>query len=392
MGETIDSFVKKVHAYDFPRRIIFGPESIERIKEEVRQLHASNGLIVTDETMEKIGYVDKVKDLLRESSLNIEVYDTVEPDPHVETADRVVTLVKKREYDVVIGLGGGSCLDMAKIASIAEQIEGSAQQYVGPNKVREKGIPLICIPTTSGTGSEVTPYLIFSVGEKKRAIASRYTVPDLALVDPILTVTMPPKITTGSGLDALSHAIESIISLDSTSFTEALALEAVRLISQSLRTAYRQGDNLEARYYMALAATTAGLAFSSARVVYGHSVAQTFAPRYNVPHGISCAMTLPYIMEFYLPVATMELAKIARAMGEPVDHTPVQDAARLAVRAVHKLTQDLNVPKLRDLGATQEQLADLAKACISDWPRTNSPRQFTEETAVAVFERIWRGS
>jgi len=391
MVEVVHSFIYNVSSFNFPRRIVFGPKAVDRIGEEVKLFRGSDVLIVTDGTMVMVGNVDKIKAPLKEEGLKVEVYDKVEPDPRVETADDVAEIAREGGCDVVIGLGGGSSMDMAKVASIGKQVKGSVREYSGVEKVGKKGLPLICIPTTSGTGSEVTPYAVFTVGEKKRAIASRYIVPDLALVDPLLTISMPPQVTAGSGLDALSHAVESMISLWSTPLTDALALEAIRLISKHLRVAYHQGKNFEARCYMSFAATMAGLSFSSPGVVYGHSVAQTFSPIYQVPHGTSCAMTLPYIMEFYLPAATSKLADIARAMGEPIQNKSTQEAAVMAVRAVHKLTQDLNIPWLRDLGATREQLPSLAEACISDWSRTNSPRQLTKESALEVFERMWAG-
>jgi alcohol dehydrogenase class IV len=388
-SSSLYPFIYNVSVLYFPPKIIFGPKVIDRIGDEILQFRGSNVLVVTDETMVKIGNVDRIKDILKKKGVKVEVYDEVEPDPHVEIANDVAKLARKREFDIVVGLGGGSSMDTAKVASIAKQNKGSVSRYVGADKVREKGLPLLLVPTTSGTGSEVTPYAIFTVGEKKGAIVSHYIVPDIALVDPLLTISMPPKVTAGSGLDALSHAIESMISLWSTPLTDGLALEAIRLISKYLRAAYNQSKNFKARCYMALAATTAGLSFSSPRVVYGHSVAQTFAPLYQVAHGTSCAIALPYIMDFYLPVSTSKLANIARAMGEPVEDKSTREAAVMAVQAVYQLTQDLNIPRLRDLGVTQDQLPSLAEACISDWPRPNSPRQFTKEAALAVFENMW---
>jgi len=389
--EVAQSSVYNISSLNFPRWIVFGPKAVERIGGEVNQLRGSDVLIVTDETMVKVDHVDKIRSLLMKEGLRVEVYDGVEPDPHVEIADDVADVARKGGYNIIVGLGGGSSMDMAKVASITKQVKGSVREYAGVDKVMEKGLPLICIPTTSGTGSEVTPFAVFTIGEKKRSIASRYIVPDLALVDPLLTISMPPQVTASSGLDALSHAVESMMSLWSTPLTDALALEAVRLISKHLRTAYYQGKNFEARCHMALAATIAGLSFSGPGVVYGHSIAQTFGPIYQVPHGVSCAMTLPYIMEFYLPVATPKLAYIARAMGESLQNKSTREAAEKAVLAVRQLSQDLKIPGLRDFGATREQLPSLAETCISDWPRANSPRQFTKESALEVFERMWAG-
>ena len=202
---------------------------------------------------------------------------------------------------------------------------------------------------------------------------------------------MPPKVTVGSGLDALSHAVEAILSLDANPMTIALGLEAVRLISENLRVAYYDGRNVEARYHMSLAATMAGLSFNGPGLVHGHSIAQTFGPLYGVPHGLSCAMTLPYIMEFYLPAVPERLAWIAEAIGEDVYGLSLREAGRLAVEAVYELCVELDVPSLKDVGVEKERIPEIAELCVREWVRPNSPRLLTREDAIKILERMWEG-
>jgi len=391
MSEGVYPPIYRITVFNFPRRVLFGLEAADKIGEEVKAVGGRKVLVVTDPTMVKLGYLSKIKDLLEKENFEIEAYDKVEADPHIETAEAVAELARKGKFDVIVGLGGGSSMDMAKVASVAIRNPGPIKNYTGDEQVEKRGPPIICLPTTSGTGSEVTPYAVFSEEGKKRAIASHNIIPDIALVDPLFTVSMPPRITAGSGMDALSHAVESMLSLWSTPTTDALALEAIRIISRNLRTAYYNGRDIEARCYMALAATTSGLAFSGPRVVYGHSIAQTFAPLHDVPHGVSCGMTLPYVMDFYVPAVPTKLAAIAQAMGNPTRGLTAREAAEKAVRSVYELAQDLDIPSLQDVGVSQGELPSLAEACIRDWPRPNTPRKLTEKTALQIFKKMWKG-
>jgi alcohol dehydrogenase class IV len=200
---------------------------------------------------------------------------------------------------------------------------------------------------------------------------------------------MPAKITAGSGMDALSHAIEGVLSSFATPLTQSIALEAIRLISDNVRVAYHKGRDIEARYNMSLAATMAGLSFNDPGVVHGHSIAQTFSPLYGIPHGLSCAMTLPYIMTFYRPVCPNRLAQIATAMDVDNIGLSESEAAEAAIIEVHKLNEDLDIPSLREVGVEKEKLPEIARDCVKYWVRANSPRQLTENAALQILEDMW---
>jgi len=377
--------------YYSPRKILIGLDASEKIVDELKLEEGRNVLIVTDKGIREAGILKKITDKLEDSNVEFDVYDDVESDPKISIAETVAGKAREGGYDAVIGLGGGSAMDMAKVASFSVSNPGRIEDYLGIDLIKRRGLPLYCLPTTSGTGSEVTRVAVVTEGKRKRAFVSSHITPDVALVDPKLTVSMPPKLTAGSGLDALSHAVEGILSIYANPMTVALGLEAVRLISENLRIAYYNGRDLESRYNMSLAATMAGLSFNGPGVVHGHSIAQTFGPLYNVPHGLSCAMTLPYIMDFYLPVASEKLAWIAEAMGEDVYGFTHREAAEEAVRAVYELTIDLDIPSLREVGVEREDIPEIAGTCVRDWVGPKSPRLLTVEDTVKILEKMWEG-
>jgi len=391
-SQLVYPFIYKTATFLLPRRIVFGVNTIERIGEEMKTLTSKKIIIVTGPVVSKTGVVEKVMASLEKAGLEASVFDKVGPEPRIEMAEEAVEVARSGGFDGVIGVGGGSVMDIAKVASISLTNPGAVKNYLGLNQVAKKGVPLICAPTTAGTGSEVTRFSLLVVGNVKRSINSPNIVPDIALVDPMLTVSSPTNVTAGSGLDALSHAIESMMSTEITPLADALALEAVNFISRYLRVAYHHGGNIEARTYLSLAATMAGLAFNQGLLVLGHSVAMTFGPLYNVPHGTSCGMSLPYIMEYYLTVAADKLTLIARAMGENVGDLTPREAALKAIHAVRRLVEDVEIPlSLKEIGVPKEQLPTFAEACVRDWPRPNSPRKLTKESVLKVFERLWSG-
>jgi len=233
-------------------------------------------------------------------------------------------------------------------------------------------------------------FSVLSVGKKKMDVVSPNILPDMALIDPFLTTTLPPQVTAGTGMDALSQAIETVTSLATTPLTDALALTAIQLIMKWLKIAYIDGNNTQARSGMALAATLSGLAFGSGKLTLGHSLAQTFGPVRKIPHGTSCGVALPYVMEFYLPVIPEKLSLIAAAMGVETQAAPQNGAA--AIRAVMKLVDEIGVPtSLKELGFDKGEMSRLAEICVKEWPRPNSPRRLTQEAVLEVLERMWEG-
>lgn len=306
--------------FRIPTRIIFGVGVLEQVGVEAKSLGGTKILLVSDQTLHKAGYVERAVLHLERGGSQVETYTDVSPEPTLNEAIRIAEFARSRDYDLVVGLGGGSPMDMAKLASVARTNSGAVKDYVGVNKLVNRGAPKILIPTTAGTGSEVTPNAIVSLPEDeiKSGIVSPYLFADVALVDPQLTLTVPPKVTAATGFDALAHAIEANISKGANPVTDALSLRAIHLISKSLVAGYVDGSDLEARSDLALASTLAGMAIAGAGTCAGHAVAYAFAMKCKCPHGISTGLALPYIMEYNLPLRVEKLVNIALALGEKV--------------------------------------------------------------------------
>jgi len=375
-----------------PRKIVFGVGSRGNLREEIQSLGGSRPLIVTYPKTVTVASIAEVLRSLESDGMEIHVYAKAEPEPRIEVAEDLAQYTRAGKFDSVVGIGGGSAMDLAKIASMSVTNPGQVRDYLGVDLLHRRGAPLICMPTTSGTGSEVTMFSVLTVRGEKMDVVSPYILPDVALVDPVLTVTMPPELTAGTGMDALSQAVETVTSLAATPLTDALALKAIQLVRNSLRAAYAKGDSLRARSEMALAATLSGLAFGSGKLTLGHSLAQTFGPLRKIPHGVSCGIALPYVMEFYLPTIPEKLSMIAEVMGIETRGISAKEAGTEAIRFVKELAEDIGIPlSLREVGFDRDQLPLLAETCVKEWPRPNSPRELTRQSVLEVLEKMWEG-
>ncbi len=379
--------------FRLPSRILFGENSAERLRAFVDEYSPKRTLAVTDTVLRKIGLADRVFDPLKSIDMELVIFDGVEPEPSTQNAEEVATASKKGKYDLVIGLGGGSVLDMAKVASVAATNPGSVTSFIGVDRIQKRGLPMILLPTTSGTGSEITMNAVVKAETDsiKTGVVSPYLLADIAIIDPSLTLSMPPRTTASTGLDALSHAIESLLSVDSNPMTEPLALGAVRLIFSSLRAAYKKGDEAVARHNMALASMMAGAAFGNTGVCAGHATAYAFAVKYRIPHGESCAIALPYIMEYNAPVCMSSLAAISSAIGSH-GQTLHMDAFDV-VEAVRSLISDVGVPlSLKEFGMKGESIRGLAEDLLkSGRLLARNPRPITLKDAEVIFTRIQEG-
>jgi len=380
------------YAIQLPKRVVFGSGIADKIGGEAKLLGAKRTLIVTDETMEKMGLCDKVEKSLREVLEEVDVFDKVESEPTLAIADEIVR-ASKHNYDLVVGIGGGSVLDMAKLASAAAaNPEQEASAFLGANKIKNPSVPKILIPTTAGTGSEATPFALVITNGKKKAIASSYNLADVVFIDAAFTATMPPRVTAFTGMDALSHAIEAFLSLGANPLTDSFALEAMRKISNNLEEAFSHGDNLNARMEMSLAAMLAGIAFGNAGVIAGHAIAHAFGARYKVPHGVSAALTLPYIMEYNAnaPTVGARMKEIATALvGEKIESA--EEAASKAIARVRSMIERLELPaRLSDLDVPREDLPELAEDVEKEkgYLKRN-PREMGLGDAMKLLESMW---
>jgi alcohol dehydrogenase class IV len=377
-----------------PREIIFEVGGIGKLHELLGRLGVateSKVLGVVDPVLLDKQHLTSALSALRSAGYDLELFTKIEYEPSIDVARELVSFTREVKPAAVVGIGGGSTLDLAKLASAALDNPGDVEDMIGSEKLRPRRTVLVLSPSTAGTGSEVTRYSVLTRGATKTSVVSRWLLPDAALVDPMLTYTMPPRVTAGTGLDAASHAVEAIISTDSTPFTDLLAYQATKWVYQYLPRAYFRGD-AEARYFMSLAATYAGVALNIARVVLGHSIAQTFGPAIRLHHGLSCGITLPYIMEFYLPVVKEKLAVLAGYMGVDGGAQTIEEKAARAVAAMWRLAETLEVPlSLRELGISHAELDELAERTVREWPRPNSPIELTKDRVLSVYEAMYEG-
>jgi alcohol dehydrogenase class IV len=365
-------------------KIIFGRNAVRRLGEVADQLKAKRILIVTDTTIESAGLVGQVLAPLREYGVAIETFSGGEAEPSLRAAEASIACGRKFRPDAVLGLGGGSNMDLAKITATVLAHNGHPRDFVGESKIPGPVKPLICVPTTAGTGSEVSAASVLTDTENqiKVGILSNYLRPQAAVVDPLMTVSCPPKVTADSGIDALTHAIEAYTAVDNADFpvplgeksvyqgryqlADALAEKAISLVGVNLRRAVINGNDLEAREGMALAATLAGLAFSNVGVAAVHALEYPVGGATHCSHGAGNGLLLPFVMQFNLPVRQQEFAKIAQLLGENVAGLNVKQAAERAIQSVTQLRADIGIPlRLRDLGVRQEQLKSFAEKAFA---------------------------
>ncbi len=365
-------------------QVIFGMRAVERVGRLALWLGVRRPLIVSDRILVGLGIVDSVRRILAEAGLSPAVYDGGEPEPCTGTVYRCVEAARAGEHDSLIAVGGGSNIDTAKAAAVILSHGGSLPEYYGINRVPGPVLPLIAVPTTAGTGSEVSAGAVIADEAQglKMALFSPHLRPRAAICDPLLTLTCPPKVTADSGMDALTHAIEAYTCLDHRSLPEeddpfpaypganplsaSLALQAIGLIGQSLRQAVYQPQNLEAREMMHLAALLAGLAFSNGGLTITHALQYALAARVHNSHGEGNGLLLPYVMAYNLPACPQAFAEIARRLGEQVGGLSPIEAAHRSVEAVQRLKADVGVPmRLRDVGVGEADIPDMARIAAS---------------------------
>ncbi|WP_338833327.1 1,3-propanediol dehydrogenase [Moorella humiferrea] len=382
--------MKKVASFRSAGTIWYGVGAITKIGEEGKRLGGTKALIFTDKGVASTGIIDEVKPWLNKAGIPVDVYDNVEPEPTVASFEQCLAVIKKEKYDLLIGIGGGSSLDITKLCSVMATNPGSVEEYFGTDLVVNRGLPKIAVPTTSGTGSEVTSIGILTKTEVdlKIGVVSPYCVPEVAIVDPQLTVGMPPKVTASTGVDALAHAIESYTSVNASEITEMLSLRAIELIANNLRTAYANGKDLEAREAMSLASLFAGLAFANAGCTAVHALSFPLGGKYKIPHGVANALLLPYVMKYNIIGNVTKFAIIANKLGQPIGSLSLREAAERSVEAVMSLIADLNLPKhLSEIGIKEDDIEFLAQgASTVTRLLVNNPRQLNLQDIIAIYK------
>lgn len=365
-------------------RIVFGSGVIERLAQFLAPWHPRKVLIVTDAILVRVGVVAQIVAPLTAAGISVDLFSEGEPEPSCAIAEKAIEFARGVKPDVIIGVGGGSNLDLSKIVANVLTHGGAFRDYFGYGKIPGPIMPLVCIPTTAGTGSEVSHAAVLTDTENQIKVSSlsHYLRPAVAVVDPKLTLTCPSKATADSGIDALAHAIEAFtaVSYDELDVPadepfpydgkqpigDCLAERAIELISQHLVTAVREPANLAAREGMALAATLAGLAFSNNAVAVVHALEYPIGGALHCSHGAGNGLLLPYVMRFNLPARIPEFKRIAQLMGEEISGLDDVAAAERAITAVERLRAAIGIPlRIRELGGTEDQLPTFAKKAFA---------------------------
>ena len=382
----------KGFVFNAPTTVVFGSGSIASISGQVSRLGCKNPLVITGPRIGSSSLLDELRRPMEESGLEFRVYDRVSPEPPAETIAEAVSVIRQGGYDLLVGFGGGSTMDFAKIASILAVHDVRIEDMAGNDRVPAKGLPTIMVPTTSGSGSEVSPVAVLSFPDQgmKRGIASRRLIPDAAFVDPALTLGLPAEITANTGVDALIHGVESFLSVKANPLSENLSLMACENIARNLVRAVRSGDDLEAREGMSLGSLTAGLAFSMAGTAAVHALAYPLGGQFHVPHGAANAVMLRPLLEFNLPACQERFARLAMAFGVAIPGD-LQGSSEAFIRLVIDLSEKAGVKThLRDLGIPREALATMAKAAMEEVRLLeNNPRVLTREDAERLYSEAW---
>lgn len=377
-----------VRTVEVPTRIVHGPGAIDRLGWIVEELGVRRPLLVTDAGVVAAGLAERALDRLTDAA----VFDAVRPNPDVELVGRTSEVYREEGCDGLVALGGGSSMDTAKGVGVEIANGGSIADYeYGKAPITRRVPPLVTVPTTAGTGSEVTLWAVitdherwikFNVGGTP-LIGSR-----VALIDPTLMLGLPPTITAATGMDALSHGIECYTCDYHQPFNDAVALAAIELGARWLRIAYSDGSNLEARTYMAHAATFGGLAYGTESAGAAHAMSQSAGGVHDCPHGALTARVLGPVCEFNAPAAPELYARIAQALGADVRGRDPLEAAEAGIEELYRLTEDVGIPTMEGLGFSEEEIPMLARMAYEDPQTVGNPREVT----VADYEEIYRSA
>jgi alcohol dehydrogenase class IV len=394
--------ILKTYSFRMPRNVLFGIDSVNEVGERGRSLGGKKAFVVTDKALRGTGSVEKVENSLKNSGLEVIVYDEVCTEPTTVQVNGGYEIYRSEGCDLLISLGGGACIDAGKGIALLATNGGVITDFEGRDKVKIPPCPMIAIPTTAGTGSELTWVTVIHDSDRdvKFLVYSPYIVPSEAIEDPMLSVSMPKSVTMSSGMDALTHAIEGFISTrdantgyGSPPIIEYLAIPAIELIALNLRKAWADGNNIEARSNMLLGQLLAGMTFGNSGTALVHGMARPLGAHFKVAHGLANAIMLPYGVEYTHFAAPEKFARIASAMGEDVEGLSVFKAAEKAYDAVVNLCKDIQVPRIRDLGIDKERyhkmLPQMARDGIASGTPGVNPRKPTEEDMVEMFKKAF---
>jgi alcohol dehydrogenase class IV len=383
--ETVKDF-----AFILPTRIIFGAHSAKKIGEEAKKLGFSKMLIIADENFSKLPLFETVTGYISDTGIRYRIFNNLKGEPDTDIAEEGARFLRKEQTDGILGIGGGSSLDLAKALSVLGTNSGSVTEYLGVDLVKEPPVPLIAMPTTAGTGSEVTGVSVLTDPEEKfkGAIVSPLVPPKISILDPVFLTTLPPRVVAETGIDALTHAIEAFYSLGSNPISDVLAKESIRRIFSNLRALTANPQNLDAASNMMLGSLLAGAAFLNTRTGNVHSLSHPLGSYYHIPHGLAIAVLLPHVMEYNLTASMERFAEMAVAMGVNIKQMTLREAAQKAVDEIKCLLADLGVPtNLSKMGVTEAHFREMAMDATKIPPYLHNPRRCTVDELIMLYKK-----
>jgi alcohol dehydrogenase len=375
-------------SFELPTKIEYGIGVSEKLTEFLKALESPKVLIVTDKGIEASGILPAITNQLSQGKLDYEIFSEVESNPKDYNVHEGTKIANRLQADCLVAIGGGSPIDCAKAIAVLATHGGAVRDYEGKDKISGNVLPLIAIPTTAGTGSEVTfSSVITDTGDRfKFTLKHPGIAPRVALVDPQMTLTMPPGLTAATGMDALTHAIEGYTAKVSEPLADAAALYAIELITKYLKVAVKEGRSMEARAGMLLGSVLAGIAFSHSDVGSVHCIAEALGGKYDTAHGVCNAVVLPTVMEYNMDYCRERYARIASAMGISFDST--EDGAQRAVDAVKKLAVDLNLPSFGSFGVKAADIEELASNSYVNGSNKDNPRPMSKDDYLTLFNKM----
>jgi alcohol dehydrogenase len=384
--------MQTIYQFQTAQNIVAGPNSLQLLGEKLNLLgvEVTSALIITQPTMVDLGFVEQIVSQLAAKGISADTNTNILPEPTLENIEQVFEATASKNYDVLIGIGGGSVLDTTKILSVLKTNDASVEQLLGTDLVANPGVPTILIPTTSGTGAEVTPNAIVTLPDQelKVGIVSKYLFPALVILDPVLTLKLPKPITAATGMDAFTHSLESFISTKANPISDMFALESIRLISSSIVEAYQNGESIEAREKMLVGSMYGGMALTSAGTAAVHALAYPLGGKYKIPHGVANSMLLPHVMKYNMDAITDRLALVAEPMGISVQGLSNSQLAEKVVEKIIEWTNVLEIPQdLKDYGVKEEELPEIS---VSASQVTRLLNNNPKKLGLADIEAIYR--
>lgn len=386
--------MQTIYQFQTAQNIVAGPKSLQLLGEKLNLLgvEVTSALIITQPPMVDLGFVEQIVSQLAAKGISVDTNTNILPEPTLENIEQVFEATASKNYDVLIGIGGGSVLDTTKILSVLKTNDASVEQLLGTDLVANPGVPTILIPTTSGTGAEVTPNAIVTLPDQelKVGIVSKYLLPTLVILDPVLTVKLPKPITAATGMDAFTHSLESFISTKANPISDMFALESIRLISSSIVEAYQNGESIEAREKMLVGSMYGGMALTSAGTAAVHALAYPLGGKYKIPHGVANSMLLPHVMKYNMDAITDRLALVAEPMGISAQGLSNSQLSEKVVEKIIEWTNVLEIPQdLKNYGVKEEEVPEISVSA-SQVTRllNNNPKKLSLADIEAIYRQL----